>query len=103
MKLKMTEEAVKFYQQEMQLADNDYLWLFVRIGGVGSGGFSAGVAHEKPDTAAVTQESHGLTLFITEADTWYFEGISIDYDKDIGDITFTHEDGEDLSFPNHYA
>ncbi|SDN32517.1 HesB/YadR/YfhF family protein [Alkalicoccus daliensis] len=100
MNLSISDKAVSFYQSEMNLYENDPLWLFVRVGGIGSGGFSVGVAGETPDTEAVLIKKEGLHIYVTEEDVWYFEGLTIDYDTDIEEITFSHSSGHDLFYPN---
>ncbi|PRO64425.1 HesB/YadR/YfhF family protein [Alkalicoccus urumqiensis] len=97
MNLKVTERAASFYQKEMQLQESDGLYFYLRVGGMGSGGFSAGVTGSRPDIDYETIQTGGITVYIAETDRWYFDGMTIDYDPDIGDIVF-HEEGTDLSF-----
>ncbi|WP_353626224.1 hypothetical protein [Bacillus sp. JCM 19041] len=47
MKLIITERAANFYKKEMDLNSGDILRLYVRVGGIGSGGFSIGIMHEQ--------------------------------------------------------
>lgn len=100
MDLTISEKAAHFYRSEMNLKENDPLWLFVRVGGIGSGGFSVGVARTTPDLESVTLKKGGLNIYVTEQDLWYFEGMTIDYDRDIEEITFVHASGDDLFYPN---
>lgn len=100
MQINVTKEAADFYKKEMNLGEDDVLWLFVRVGGIGSGGFSVGVANELPDLEAVSFVISDVHFYITEADVWYFEGMKIDFNTDIEDITFTHAKGHDLFYPN---
>lgn len=43
MKVTLTDSAASLYINEIPLSKGDTLRLYVRIGGIGSGGFSVGV------------------------------------------------------------
>jgi iron-sulfur cluster insertion protein len=99
MELNVTMSAADFYKNEMELKAGDSLTLFVRVGGIGSGGFSAGVFKGRPDTPFQSIETSGITFCVTEADSWYFDGMTVDYDDDIDDIVFSHSRHSDLFNP----
>ncbi|CAM3738059.1 iron-sulfur cluster biosynthesis family protein [Alkalicoccus chagannorensis] len=100
MEFNMTEKAASFYAAEIPQAARTGLWLYVRVGGIGSGGFSAGLLPGVPDTAYYVKKAPGLDLYITEADAWYFDGMTVDFDEDIGDIVFRHDAISDPSYPD---
>ncbi|MFB4164220.1 HesB/YadR/YfhF family protein [Alteribacillus sp. JSM 102045] len=83
MDLTITPEAARHYKEEMDLKESDHLRLFVRIGGVGSGGFSIGVAKEKPEAEAYVLQEEGISFFVNPQDKWYLDGMTISYDKTI--------------------
>ncbi|GEL07901.1 iron-sulfur cluster biosynthesis family protein [Salisediminibacterium halotolerans] len=100
MNLTITNEAVQFYKQELNLADNDTLTLYVRVGGVGSGGFSAGLSRGRPDHSAVYKhEEQGIIFYIAEDDAWYFDGMTIDYDADFDAVTYNNPRIDDVTNP----
>lgn len=100
MNLTITEKAAAFYKQEMELESGQSLWLYVRVGGIGSGGFSAGIQPGLPDTPALPVTAGEIHFHVTEADAWYFDGITIDYDEDMEEIVFSHLETNDLFNPN---
>ncbi|MCE7792341.1 hypothetical protein K8O68_07900 [Salipaludibacillus sp. CUR1] len=99
MNFTITDEALDFYKKEMELKKGDSLTLYVRVGGVGSGGFSAGINRGIPEKAYVTLEKGGLLFCITEDDQWYFDGMTIDYHHDFGEVTFMNERIDDVINP----
>lgn len=99
MNVTITEDAASLYINEMNLSKGDHISLFVRVGGVGSGGFSVGVYQGKPEKQFYTLEVASINFCITEDDIWYFDGLTVDFDHDIGDITFSNKNFHDLSNP----
>ncbi|TMW73378.1 iron-sulfur cluster biosynthesis family protein [Alteribacter natronophilus] len=99
MKLNVTREAADLYKKEMNLREEDSLRLFVRVGGVGSGGFSAGVTRDIPGGPCHSVEVSGITFYVTGDDLWYFDGMTVDYDEDLDEVTFTNPVIGDVSNP----
>ncbi|WP_205774526.1 hypothetical protein [Alkalicoccus luteus] len=95
----VSEEAAQFYKKEMQLAEGDSVRLFARVGGVGSGGFSAGVEKGRPGLAGSEVKQAGIFFFVTDEDAWYFRGVKVIYDYDIGEIVFYRSGG--MEYPDH--
>lgn len=100
MKITITEAAIRFYQSEMNLSEGDELYLFVRVGGVGSGGFSVGIQKGAPEIDAHKHTRAGIHLYITEEDAWYFDGMTIDYDPDYDAVTYDNPEIRDVINPN---
>ncbi|MBU9714858.1 HesB/YadR/YfhF family protein [Evansella tamaricis] len=103
MNFTISNKALVLYQKEMQLQEQDTLMFFVRVGGIGSGGFSVGVTKEKPDTPHYTFHQSGITFYITEEDAWYFDGMTIDFDEDLGQMIFENPSIEDVTNPNPHS
>lgn len=99
MNVTITPEAARFYNHEVLLGKDQPLRLFVRVGGVGSGGFSVGVSKESPTSNCYQTTVEGITFFITEDDAWYFEGMTIDYNEDLNMMIFTNPQFEDIYHP----
>ncbi|MCD8509283.1 MAG: hypothetical protein LRY73_04935 [Bacillus sp. (in: Bacteria)] len=70
------------------------------MGGVGSGGFSAGIKKGVPDGPFLEFEKNGLTVCIPEDETWYFDGMVIDFSEDLGEMQFSNEKIDDVTNPN---
>lgn len=101
MHVTISKEAAILYKKEMALQDGDSLRLYVRIGGVGSGGFSVGVMKDKPNQSSYIVEQEGIIFFIEEDDFWYFNGMAIDYNEDLDYIQFEHATLKQLEHPEH--
>ncbi|MCR6096247.1 hypothetical protein HXA34_11170 [Salipaludibacillus agaradhaerens] len=84
----ITEQAAAFYKKELNLNKGDSLSFYVRVGGVGSGGFSAGLYKGKPDIEYTSVEKQDITFCIHQDDMWYFDGMTIDYHDDYNEVTF---------------
>lgn len=92
MKIQITEEAFKWFHEEMDVEENESVRFFVRYGGSGGlqPGFSLGVTIDEPHEAAVSVEQDGVTYFIEETDLWYFD------DHDL--IVSIQSESEELSY-----
>ncbi|RSL29818.1 hypothetical protein D7Z54_29130 [Salibacterium salarium] len=99
MELTIKPEAARLYKEEMDLEDEEYLRLFVRIGGVGSGGYSIGVSKEKPEAGAYTLQEKGIFFFVNPQDQWYLDGMTISYDKTIDLLQFENPKIYDVTNP----
>ncbi|OLS38054.1 hypothetical protein BTR22_06000 [Alkalihalophilus pseudofirmus] len=100
MDLKLTDSACTFYINEIPLQKGDTLRLFVRVGGVGSGGFSVGVIKDSPQKTSYTLNKNGVTFFVNEDDFWYLDGMTIDYNEDFGYLDFYSPKFEQTDHPD---
>lgn len=98
-RLTITKEAADFYKSSMPLKTGETVTLFVRVGGVGSGGFSAGVTRGKPETDYRTVVQEDITFCISDDDSWYFDGMTIDYNSDYNEVTFINDSIGDVTNP----
>ncbi|KHF39872.1 iron-sulfur cluster biosynthesis family protein [Halalkalibacter okhensis] len=101
MHLTITDSAVSLYIKEIPLIQGDSLRLFVRVGGVGSGGFSVGVIKEQPTPTSYQVTKQGITFFVNNDDFWYLDGMTIDYDEDLGYLHFSNPKFEQLDHPEN--
>ncbi|KMK76344.1 HesB/YadR/YfhF family protein [Alkalihalobacillus pseudalcaliphilus] len=99
MKLTITEAAARLYIKEMDLQKGDCLRFFVRIGGVGSGGFSIGVMFDSPTERAYIIKQDGVIFFVEEDDFWYLNGMEIHYDEDLGFLQIQSPSFENIDHP----
>ncbi|MFS0786713.1 iron-sulfur cluster biosynthesis family protein [Shouchella sp. 1P09AA] len=99
MNVEITDAAVAFYQNEMNLTPGDQLRLFVRVGGVGSGGFSVGITREIEGHNYEMLEKKGIQFFVAKDDLWYIDGMKIDYDDDRDMVMFTQSKFDNLDHP----
>lgn len=83
----------------MELNSGDILRLYVRVGGIGSGGFSIGIMHEQEWRGSFSVEQSGILFAVTEDDFWYVDGMTIDYDKDMDMVVYHQPKFDDLHHP----
>ncbi|MGM8366534.1 HesB/YadR/YfhF family protein [Virgibacillus sp. W0181] len=76
MKINVTDQAAKWYKNELSINSSKYLRFFVRYGGYGGlvPGFSLGVEMEKPNEIHTSTTVEDIIFYIEEADAWYFDG-----------------------------
>ncbi|RFU68689.1 HesB/YadR/YfhF family protein [Bacillus sp. V59.32b] len=76
MNLTISDEAVSWYLDEMNLHPGDHVRFYARYGGSSKiqSGFSLGIDNEAPFNPATTTEKNGITFYIEEDDLWFFDG-----------------------------
>ncbi|MCK6257138.1 HesB/YadR/YfhF family protein [Fictibacillus sp. KIGAM418] len=95
MKMNITDSAVAWYKNEMEIKAGDFVRFFVRLGGCSTvqSGFSLGVAKEQPKEAGSEVQQDGITFYVEREDMWYFDdhNLNIDVDEDGQTIDFQYE------------
>ena len=95
MKLDITKEAVKWYENEYEITEITSLRFFVRYGGVGGlvPGFSLGISLEEPNDIYAKKEIDKLTFYIEQEDKWYFEkhDLYIDFNQELNEPEFIYQ------------
>lgn len=99
MKLEITEEALNWFKNVVEVDEGDSIKFFAQYGGSSpvQSGFSLGFSiHETPIKSGVSTEKEGITFFVEEADLWYFDGydLTITYDEESSEITFKYPEPE---------
>ncbi|MDQ0206037.1 iron-sulfur cluster biosynthesis family protein [Alkalicoccobacillus murimartini] len=102
MQLTLSDAVVTLYKKEMELQPGESIRLFVRVGGVGSGGFSVGVMRDTPPKKAYEINKQDVTFFVTEDDFWYVDGMSIDYNTDLDRVEFHQPRFLDAAHPEEH-
>ncbi|MFA9560535.1 HesB/YadR/YfhF family protein [Evansella sp. AB-rgal1] len=100
MNVMITEKAVDFYKKEMMLKENEEVTLYVRVGGIGSGGFSVGIRKGTPDLDFIKITQSNIPFCIAKEEKWYFDGMKIDYNRDMGEMVFLNDRIDDLANPD---
>lgn len=93
MKLTMNENAAKWYIDELNLNQGDYVRFFVRYGGTGIvSGFSLGVSNEAPVNPGIQTELNGVTFYVEEKDLWYFDeyDLNVKYNEKYSEPEFDY-------------
>ncbi|WP_436853786.1 HesB/YadR/YfhF family protein [Staphylococcus caeli] len=96
MKIELSDKAVSWFKQELELPEDDkVLQFFVRYGGEFQlkQGFSPAFSVDKKEDIEIGYENHydGLDVVISEKDLWYFEDsdLFIDVNDGIDEISYT--------------
>ncbi|WP_078410823.1 HesB/YadR/YfhF family protein [Priestia abyssalis] len=89
MNITVSNEALQWYKEELEINRGDMVKFFVRYGGCSTvqRGFSLGVAKQQPVLIGAQSEIEGITFYIEDQDLWYFE------DNDLV-VTFDATKGE---------
>lgn len=89
MKIRMSDQVFQWYKEELSLTKGDFIRFYIRYGGLNSfiKGFSLGMDKDTPEQTHTKIEKDGITFFIEDSDTWYFD------DKDLL-IEFNNQSGE---------
>jgi len=92
--IKISNEAVDWYKEELTLSSGAYIRFFVRYGGHSNiqAGFSLGISQERPVHPIVLTEQDGVTFFIEENDLWFFDGhdLIIGFNEKLGEPEFSY-------------
>ncbi|MGE7767982.1 HesB/YadR/YfhF family protein [Peribacillus sp. NPDC096540] len=95
MKLTISEQAAKWYSDELELQEGSHLRFYVRYGGHSSvqSGFSLGIMQEEPEAVAAASTLNNITFYVEEKDIWYFDGhdLLITFNEKLTEPEFHYE------------
>ncbi|MEW9669052.1 HesB/YadR/YfhF family protein [Ammoniphilus sp. 3BR4] len=97
MKITITDKAMTWFREEMDVKPGDYIRFFARYGGCSTvqSGFSLGVSRDMPNHLGKKHEQAGITFYIEESDLWYFGENDLNVDCSSEDeLTFTYKTEE---------
>ncbi|WP_138860091.1 HesB/YadR/YfhF family protein [Exiguobacterium mexicanum] len=90
MKINVTEEALQFFKDEMEVEAGQTVRLFAKYGGSTdlTHGFSVGVITEDIDNATVETEADGIRFVVAEQDEWLFQGQDVNVEIRGDEVVF---------------
>lgn len=92
MQIKMSDKVFQWYKEELELTKGDSIRFYIRYGGLNSfvKGFSLGLDKDTPEQSNTLLEKDGITFFIEDNDTWYFDNkdLEIELDAQFGEPEF---------------
>src|SRR3954451_16422485 len=95
MKISINDEAVKWYQDEMELKAGDFVRYYARYGGSTAvqQGFSIGISTEEPIDMGTQTIKNEITFYVEEKDLWYFDNhdLLIEFNSKMGEPEFHFE------------
>ncbi|TCP19759.1 uncharacterized protein YneR [Scopulibacillus darangshiensis] len=96
MKITVTDEAVDWFKEELEVTAGDHVRFFVRYGGNSTiqEGFSLGLTVEKPHNIAANTIEDDITFFVEDEDVWYFKDydLKVDFEEKTGEIDFNYRE-----------
>lgn len=74
MNIKVTEEALHWFKEEMEVSAGDTIRFYARYGGASPfhEGFSLGMNREEPHDVGVKETIDDVHFYIEKADLWFF-------------------------------
>lgn len=94
MEIRISEDAQKWFHDEVGLKSGSSIRFTIRYGGSGlQPGFSLGLSVEQPENPTAKTESKGVTYFVESADEWYFDGhdLTVGYDAALDEPKYEYE------------
>ncbi|WP_336823961.1 HesB/YadR/YfhF family protein [Sporosarcina sp. USHLN248] len=95
MKIVISDDAMKWFHEEMEAEQGDYIKFFARYGGSSPlhDGFSLGITKENPDEIAVETEMEGIHFYVENRDFWFFDDhdLHVDIDQQLNELIYTYE------------
>jgi len=92
MQIRMSDQVFQWYKEELALSEGDFIRFYIRYGGLNSfvKGFSLGMDKENPEQTHTQIEKDGITFFIEDSDTWYFDDrdLLIEFNEKLGEPEF---------------
>lgn len=92
MQIKMSEQVFQWYKEELSLTKGDHIRFYIRYGGLNCfvKGFSLGLEKDTPEETQTRIEKDGITFFIEDRDTWYFDNkdLVIEYNEKLNEPEF---------------
>lgn len=94
MKINVTEEALQFFKDEMEVEAGQTVRLFAKYGGSTdlTHGFSVGVITEDIDNAVVETNADGIRFVVAEQDEWLFQGQDVNVEIRGDEVVFVQAD-----------
>lgn len=94
MKIVLSDEAIHWFKDEMDVTPGEHIQFFARYGGNSPlhEGFTLGVRKEEPDELEVMVEKDGVHYYIERRDVWFFaeHDLHVDVDPALHELSFSY-------------
>jgi uncharacterized protein YneR len=95
MKIEVSKEALKWFQEELEVKKGDKVKFYAQIYGSSpvQQSYSLGFSKDDPIDIAASIESEGVLFFVEESDLWYFDGhdLQVGYNEKVDELEFTYK------------
>jgi uncharacterized protein YneR len=94
MKIEISQQALKWFKDELEVKKGDYVRFFAKIYGNSpvQQGYSLGFSKDDPIDIGVSTESDGINFFVEESDLWFFDehDLHVVYNEKIDEIEYKY-------------
>lgn len=95
MKIMISEKALQWFKDEMEVGANDYIRFYARYGGSSPfhEGFSLGMNRETPHDVAVETVKDGIHFYIENDDLWFFNDhdLYVDLNEKLDELVYDYK------------
>ncbi|MGD6804287.1 HesB/YadR/YfhF family protein [Rossellomorea aquimaris] len=95
MNISFSDEALKWFKEEMDIEEGDFVRFYVRYGGSSPlhESFSLGVNKEEPIDMGSKKEVDGTTFFVEENDLWFFleHDLYVNFNKKLHEPSYEYK------------
>ncbi|MGX9134682.1 HesB/YadR/YfhF family protein [Rummeliibacillus sp. JY-2-4R] len=95
MNIHITDQAYKWFLDEMSVKSGDFVRFYARYGGSNPfhEGFSLGMSKDEPMNPTVQVIINEVTFYIEEDDRWFFNDhdLYVDYDQDSEELSYEYK------------
>ncbi|MFJ8090267.1 HesB/YadR/YfhF family protein [Lysinibacillus sp. NPDC095746] len=93
MNIVLTDEALQWFKQEMEVDSGDTIRFYARYGGSSPfhEGFSLGMTREEPFNIGVKKVIDDVTYYIDEKDLWFFNNHSLYVDVTNDELKYEYK------------
>ena len=94
MNIQVTEEALRWFKEEMEATSGDTIRFYARYGGSSPfhEGFSLGMNREVPHDIGVKEIIEEICFYIEQADLWFFNDHSllVDVNRETDELKYNY-------------
>lgn len=95
MNIIVSDEALSWFEDEMEVVPGDAICFFARYGGSSPlhDGFSLGVMKEEPDEASIMISHDDVLYYIENRDEWFFldNDLHVNVDPKLHELVYSYE------------
>lgn len=94
MEIKLSNEAINWFKEEMEVENGDFIRFYARYGGSSPfhEGFSLGMNREQPHEIGIETIVENIHFYIEKSDEWFFNdhNLVVDMDQDSEELNYSY-------------
>ncbi len=95
MEIRLSEKALNWFKQEMEVEKGDFIRFYARYGGSSPfhEGFSLGMTREQPHEIGIESVMEDIHFYIEKSDEWFFNDhhLVVDVADSSDELTYSYE------------